>query len=125
MNIDDTLVYSWIKLELETSFYISRLIVYEYALSKNFNLNAGVEDELGYSIKHYPNPFDDYLNIQVPDNINISQIRIIDLFGRKQNSEINIESKSITINTTNLNKGMYILSLTVNGKAYSSKILKK
>ncbi len=124
MNIEDSLVYGWIKVEVIVG-YPYKLIVKEYALSKNFNLNAGVEDELGYNIKHYPNPFDDYLIIQVPDNINISQIRIIDLFGRKQKAEINIESKSITINTTNLNKGMYILGLTVNDKVYSSKILKK
>ncbi len=105
-----------------------------YGLSEvKFNLDASLivnDVELGYNAIVYPNPFDDYVNIQLNtmfpnESINYS---LYDLLGRKILSdtlESTSELNNITIPTNNLVSGIYLVKILHNNKQKSFKIIKK
>lgn len=61
------------------------------------------------SIKIYPNPARDFLNIS--SNYEILAIEIIDFYGRTISFQNTNNLKNITINTNNLNNGIYTLKV--------------
>jgi alpha-tubulin suppressor-like RCC1 family protein len=72
--------------------------------------------------KIYPNPFQDELNIEKNMDSEIQEIQIIDLLGKVilyQNSDFK------KINTQNLEKGIYVISIVTNeNKNFQFKIIK-
>ena len=73
-------------------------------------------------IKFYPNPANDYIRIQNNANKVIKNLSITNVLGKKVVSE---QNPSEEINIQNLTKGIYILQFQVDGKIYSTKIIKK
>ncbi|PIF05772.1 MAG: hypothetical protein CSA36_05080 [Draconibacterium sp.] len=69
----------------------------------------------------YPNPFNDYLNVQMMEPIQL--IEIFNVHGLKIRT-INHHDGMATVNTSNLNNGYYILRITTNQYVYSKKLLK-
>lgn len=70
----------------------------------------------------YPNPVNDFLNIQNQDNINIEKVKIVNLLGET----VLIETLNInTINIEKLATGMYILKVTSDGKIFQNKFIKQ
>lgn len=68
-------------------------------------------------LKLFPNPASTELNIQLNSNEENKKIEIIDLLGKKVFSQsISGNSFSKKINTTNLNPGVYFVSVTSNSK---------
>ncbi len=60
----------------------------------------------------YPNPFDNVLNITLNDiDINADEISFYDASNRLINLNMDMQSKSITIDTSTLSKGFYILKM--------------
>lgn len=73
------------------------------------------------SLKVYPNPFTDYINITNVDKV--KSAKVLDLTGRVVKT---IEQVSSTINLSSLQLGAYILNLELkDGSVTSHKILKK
>jgi alpha-tubulin suppressor-like RCC1 family protein len=70
----------------------------------------------------YPNPATTILNIKITDGITIDGYVIMDVLGR-----IVLEQKQNTthINIEGLNKGMYQLVITSEGRSYTSKFIKE
>ncbi|MBU3012195.1 endonuclease [Polaribacter vadi] len=73
-------------------------------------------------IKFYPNPANDYIRIQNNSNKVIKNLSITNVLGKKVVSE---QNPSEGINIQQISKGIYILQFQVDGKIYSTKIIKK
>ncbi|MEI6455522.1 MAG: T9SS type A sorting domain-containing protein [bacterium] len=81
---------------------------------------TGINDLSQASVKVYPNPVVDQLNIE--SSVNIQEIRIINLVGQAvliQNSDANI----MTINTSDLKSGIYNLKLKMADGYINKKIV--
>lgn len=74
------------------------------------------------SIKVYPNPAQDFINIS--NDKEISNITIFDLAGKKVYTK-SIKNKQAQINIAHLSAGIYILKASVNGEQKTFKIVKK
>jgi hypothetical protein len=74
----------------------------------------------------FPNPFDDILNVTLPDgDVWSSLLTIYDVTGRLIYQEIHIPpTEQIEINTSGFSPGVYILSVQCPGKLYSAKLIK-
>jgi hypothetical protein len=90
------------------------------------NTYVGKDDEFyDKTIKIYPNPVYDFLNIEFNFNVNeIKELKIFDIHGRTIYSENNYNQSPIQI--SQLTNGIYLINLTdINGNTYSSRFIKK
>jgi hypothetical protein len=79
------------------------------------------ESHLLKQIKVHPNPFNDYLLLQIPNHVEILETKIFNAIGQQVfESNANISS----IETKPLNSGIYILSLKTSKGNVSYKIVK-
>jgi len=75
------------------------------------------------TVELYPNPGSSEIFINSSTD-NISQIRLVDLFGKEvYSSEIN--TKGTHVNTDFLSQGMYIILVNIDNKIYSQKWVKR
>lgn len=72
----------------------------------------------------YPNPSSSILNIEINSKNFPYSIKIIDLIGSVLISEKKINSKSLSLDISNLPKGMYNLIIEGNDEIFSKKIIK-
>lgn len=79
-------------------------------------------DLLANSFSYYPNPVKDVLNLK--SDHQISEIRIYDLTGKEIFAQ-NIQSSSKEITLSQLETGIYIVRIVINGKTETFKIIKK
>jgi hypothetical protein len=72
----------------------------------------------------YPNPTDNYLTIVSPENL--SDIEIIDIYGRIVLRNTNINITSLKIDVRSLSNGYYLIkSVCKNGECITNKFVKK
>jgi len=83
--------------------------------------STGILDNSISTISIYPNPVNDMLNISSSDNIKSLEVK--DLLGRIVYSSTDINSKSISLNTSNFSNNVYLLSLIINNKLVIKKII--
>ena len=69
-----------------------------------------------YDVKVYPNPFSNYTNFIIPDNIEKFDIKIYDLLGRSVNAFTNIRSHNFIFNRNSLATGCYIYRVISNNE---------
>ncbi|WP_187388282.1 T9SS type A sorting domain-containing protein [Seonamhaeicola marinus] len=95
--------------------------IYDTALF-TIDSSLSTENSLYSSIKLTQNPFVDKLKIDIPDHMEIKEVKIYDALGQKAfySSENNAE-----LNLSHLKSGLYILNLNTNVGSTSFKILKK
>ena len=90
------------------------------SFSEEFNFTISGINIKEYSYDIYPNPFKNSLNI----NLNtIFGIKIIDINGKIMCNYTNINKRK-TIDTSNLNNGVYLIKITTENKIFVSKIIK-
>jgi hypothetical protein len=106
--------------ELTSSdFNIYGILTPEYFAMDNFDGTvAGIESN-NSELSIYPNPTNSELNISVPNN---SIIRLFDLTGKLINSS---NSQFTNWNISNLENGIYILSIETDGVTSTHKIVKQ
>lgn len=85
------------------------------------NNKPGITD-----LEIFPNPFDDILNISLPDQVpQSSHAKIYDMTGRLVYQENPVsQMKKMAINTTRFLPGIYILNVQCPGEVYSAKLFK-
>ena len=83
--------------------------------------STGIWNNSSSTINLYPNPANDILNISSSDNI--KSLKVKDLLGRIIYSSLDINSKSISLNTSNFRNNVYLLSLIINDKLIIKKII--
>lgn len=76
--------------------------------------------EYSNSIRIYPNPASDFINIRVGTNDKINKISIYTITG-----ELVLSTQKSEIDIKHLIKGNYIVETIVNNKVYTSKLIKK
>lgn len=89
----------------------------------NFTTNLSTSDFDKNTISVYPNPSNDIIYIKGIENRNISQVSIVDILGK--NVFESAEMKGNKIDISNLNTGIYILSITSDNKQEKIKFIKK
>ncbi len=81
--------------------------------------------DLSHSVTLFPNPFEDVLNVSFASSITPTKMELIDLNGRLIKTITPSSIDNNAINTSNLNKGLYVLNVySAEGKA-SKKVIKK
>lgn len=91
---------------------------------------ADIDEEFGYGVIVYPNPFNETINIQVNTQFPNEAISysLYDLLGRRILSDTldnQTEMNEAIIPTTNLVSGIYFVKISHNNKQKSFKIIKK
>lgn len=83
-----------------------------------------ISDQLEISANLFPNPANDVLNVQLKTEMQLENvsIEITDLSGRKVLSieEAELTNNSISVNTSDLAVGSYIINVLDNGKYAST-----
>lgn len=82
-------------------------------------LGVGDVDDSSFSV--YPNPFDH--QIQISTAHAVQQARVFNLAG-KEVLRAAPNAASFTLHNEHLNKGVYLLSLSANGKETTAKLVK-
>ena len=70
----------------------------------------------------YPNPANDVVNIDLEENKEWDRLQLIDVSG-KVVIDKNITSNSITLNTSELDRGVYFINLIGEQKKESKKLI--
>ena len=93
----------------------------EFLLFEDSSLSVA-DDSLNDSLRVYPNPVSDNLQVKNIDNINIKNIEIYTLQGQKKSSYVSEEE----IDISNLSNGMYLLKVTASDdKTQTIKFIKE
>ena len=85
---------------------------------KNTTLSLGETDN-GISI--YPNPFANHIEVEAAHEVN--QVRVFNIAGQEV-LQAAPHAATFRLNTANLSKGVYLLSLESNGKSTTAKMVK-
>jgi hypothetical protein len=96
-------------------------ITKQISLTKQMSVILISEEKL---YKVYPNPLSKNLDLNILSDKIVSGIKLIDYSGRVV-YENNTLADKLKINTSELNIGIYILQLTIDGKVYFEKIIIK
>jgi len=80
----------------------------------------GMEHESPVQVNVYPNPFDDYIRIDVPNSVQ-TEVNLYDISGR---SVANYSLNGNTLSTHNLPSGMYTLVVRTEKGVASRKVVK-
>ena len=79
-------------------------------------------------VKAWPNPFNDSLTLSFTGNMKDNRVRIeiFDLAGKNTNTTITKDTKTntVTMNTANLPKGIYLLKIVSNKNVKVLKMVK-
>lgn len=90
----------------------------------NFSLvpeaTASLEDILANKFRIFPNPANDYIQIESKE-IQLSSIEIFNLLGEKLISETSLENDRLNI--SNLSSGVYLLKVNADEKSFVKKIV--
>jgi hypothetical protein len=73
-------------------------------------------------IKTYPNPFDDYLTINIGGNQILKSIEILDINGIVVYSQVGIKENIINIRDIKFPEGIYFLKVVTNSNTYINKL---
>lgn len=89
----------------------------------SYTTSIGLEELTTVIASIYPNPASDNLTISIAGKAKVAQVELIDLLG---NVVLKSEMNSVkTLNIASLNTGVYIVKLTIDGKQYTSRVVKK
>jgi uncharacterized repeat protein (TIGR01451 family) len=72
-------------------------------------------------IKVYPNPVNDQLNIELPNNLNLNSIELFDIQGKN----LKFFKNQTDLDLSDMQKGIYILKLETDQGSYHHKVIKK
>lgn len=95
------------------------LVYFDNIYFSSTTLGVGDVDDSSFSV--YPNPFEHQIQISTADAV--QQACVFNLAG-KEVLRATPNAASFTLHTEHLNKGVYLLSLTANGKETTAKLVK-
>jgi hypothetical protein len=81
----------------------------------------GVGDNLADLVSIYPNPATTVLNVDLPSNVEVLSAQLYDVLGK----DTGLQLVNGTINTSNLNRGVYILNLKTDKGTLTQKVVKE
>ena len=84
--------------------------------------SLGVVDFKALNINMYPNPVSDVLNISAAEAI--QKVTVYNLLGQEVLSQ-SVNANSVSVGTSSIQSGVYVLTAEIGGKTASSKFVKK
>jgi hypothetical protein len=112
-----------IQAEAGVTYYLFAFAIQPYAnVVINANGALGISENALKGFKYYPNPVNNELNLSA--NTTLDNVSIYNLLGQQVFSE-KMNTNYKTINTSNFNKGLYVMTVTSEGNTASFKILKE
>ena len=84
---------------------------------------TGIDSYLSNSITLYPNPANDYINVQ-SSRVNVQSIEVIDVYGKVINT-VNVTDNPARINVSGLANGMYFVRVTTDEGVATKTFVKK
>ncbi len=120
--------FSAFEMEIQVGLDNSKMtseIIRAYAITSEGSPIATSVENVNFetSISLYPNPVSDKLNININENVNNVNVSIYSITGQLVITN-NFNQNNITINTANLNSGLYVAKIMVDGKSSSVKFVK-
>lgn len=115
IRFNDNDIITWIQVISEDSFGCIEEIYDTIVVKKS----VGINKILGHEINVYPVPTSDYIYIDSYDKI--QRVRIVDLLGKVVYQSI---GNSSSISLLNLNSGLYILEIDIEGNTIRKQIIK-
>jgi hypothetical protein len=86
----------------------------------------GIDSKAVGKVTIYPNPTNDFMNINIPEDIHLKEIMIYDMMGREVFSLDNsLKSSTFKIDLSSLNVGMYQLHLFTDNEELNYKVIRK
>ena len=72
----------------------------------------------------FPNPTTDIINVKVKGHLEVTNIQLTDMLGRTLiNRSVDTHNDDIILNLSPYPKGMYLLSVMINGNAITKKVI--
>jgi len=96
---------------------------YSDILSYTVSPASSIGDNTSESVRVYPNPFTDAINIEV-ENPGKTKVMVMDIIG-KVVYQIDFSDKTYPINASNLKTGIYIVKITNNNKTTVLRVVKR
>jgi len=84
-------------------------------------ITTGVDDNLADLVNIFPNPATTKINIEVPSNIEITDVTLYDVLGK--NTGANLVNG--TIDVSNLSRGVYLLNVKSTQGTLTQKVIKR
>lgn len=84
--------------------------------------SVGVELQSQPKINIFPNPVDNNVTIEIPEELTIKTIRVFNMFGIEVISADCNNSSKYSINTSEIKSGMYIIELSDGMESFTKKI---
>ena len=81
----------------------------------------GLEDNINELAKVYPNPTSTVLNVNIPSNIDVKSANLYNILGQ----DTGLKLVNGTINTANLENGIYILNVKTTAGTLTQKVVKQ
>lgn len=75
-------------------------------------------------IKTYPNPFEDFLDVHLENNVSVARVELSSIKGKTVYSE-KTTLHTARISTKNLTAGVYLLKVKTTNETYFKKVIKK
>ncbi|MCB0640799.1 MAG: T9SS type A sorting domain-containing protein, partial [Phaeodactylibacter sp.] len=88
------------------------------------DVTTNTQDPKLAGINVYPNPFNSDLMIELPDDQDTYQVKVLTMLGQTIYSGT-VSGTKTTLNLPNAGPGMYLLQLEAEGQTYAQKIIKK
>ncbi len=96
------------------------------AIAIDYRNNQAVKENLAENtFTVYPNPANDVVNILSKTNTGINKVVVTNLTGQTVLTEKFNNTKSVNLNISGLNSGLYLISVYNNGHVFTSKLLKQ
>jgi len=91
----------------------------------NNNILSVSNFDVEESFSMYPNPAKDILNIRFKNSVNDINVSIYDSLGKLvYNKETRLINSKCVLNVSNLNSGLYFISINSKGKTLTKKLIK-
>lgn len=81
----------------------------------------GVNDSKLALVSVYPNPTKDVLNLKVPSTVEVTNVNLFDVLGKK----VSVSYNEGLINTSSLSQGIYLLKVETNVGTLTQKVVKQ
>jgi len=79
----------------------------------------------GSDVKIYPNPANEKLFIEIPENMGMTSVRWMDATGKNLGIETNVHTGVNTISMEGFSEGLYFIKISSEGETKTFKIIKK
>ena len=96
--------------------------LWESKLNTSVNVEDRIQPENKLTI--YPNPAQDILRVELPDNSKEFNVKIYSVNGKLVNKERSKKQNNMDINVSSLKRGVYYIRLTDNTQIYSGSFVK-